>query len=750
MKLFREEVIENNEKVLLVYSKKTPLISSLVTQLKTFNIDTFASTAIPSKVSEYKRVFFFEKLPKNLPVPKFVSQYILVTNKSTKKEIEHMIKEQPALRIILINKHTAGESVETILGFVFTPESKRLLDISHTLPIKKRERLPHLQLRWPNPPSRRRLIAYFLIIFLLFEVLFIVPMGIAAGFIYQSIREVRSNNTEKASRSLAHAQPFLKSGEFLYALSRPTLSFFSLALLPDSTVTTIHAASSMVADTLAIEKRMTNILSLILDENKTPNQIAQIRGDITRMNREIKRLHETSLVLTRTIESLPITIPESARTNLERAELTLSRIEQLSDSLNTLLGGNGKKRYVLFFYNNMELRPGGGFLGSFATVNFDNYAMKDLVVYDVYDADGQLKIHLEPPEAIRDYLQQPHWFLRDSNFSPDFPENVKNAQIFLEKEMNFASFDGAVGITTTGITNVIDAFGSLYVSDYKETVDKNNFYLKTQERAQTNFFPGSTQKKSFLSALLQTILANLQGVNKGLLGQNILQSLEEKHIVLNFSDPLIQKTVAQTGWGGEILQSECIRNSVCISNSLIPIDANLGVNKANFFVSRDFVITTSIKDDGAVYNTFTSYIQNDSPDNEFGGDYKNFFRLYIPRSAKVEKVMINKKEIENVVEKSTAYFKTIELLINTRKQTRDVVEVQYSLNQKLKPGSNTYQLALQKQIGSLNTNVTMTISLPKNITVRNKNYPALENNGTITYNTTLSGNKIFILELIKQ
>lgn len=750
MKLFREEVVDNNEKVLLVYSKKTDLISSLVTQLKAYNIDTFASTTTPSKVVEYKRVFFFEKLPKNIPVPKFVSQYIFITSSGSKKEIARIVKEYPTLRIILINKHSAGESVETILGFVFTPESKRLLDISHTLPIKKYDRLSHIHFRWPKPPSRRRLFAYFLICFLLFEALFIVPMGIAAGILYHSLREVRNSNTAGASQSLARAQPFLKSGTFLYTLSRPTLSFFSLALLPDSAVTTINAASSMISDTLAIEKRMTNILSLILDENKTANQIAQIRGDLTRMNREIKRLHETSLVLSRTIESLPITIPASTRTNLESAELTLSRIEQLSDSLNTLLGGNGKKRYVLFFYNNMELRPGGGFLGSFATVNFDNYAMKDLVVYDVYDADGQLKIHLEPPEAIRDHLQQPHWFLRDSNFSPDFPENVKNAQVFLEKEMNFASFDGAVGITTTGITNIIDAFGSLYVADYKETVDKNNFYLKTQERAQTNFFPGSTQKKSFLSALLQTLLANMQGVNKGLLGQNILKSLEEKHIVLNFSDPLIQKTVAQTGWGGEILQSECIRNTVCISNSLIPIDANLGVNKANFFVSRDFVIATSIDNNGMIHNTFTSYIQNDSPDNEFGGDYKNFFRLYIPRGAKVEKVLINKKEVKNVVEKSTAYFKTVELLITTKKQSKDTVEVRYSLNQKLKPGINTYQLALQKQIGSLNTNVTMSITLPKNIVVKNKNYPALENNGTITYNTTLSGNKIFILEFIKQ
>lgn len=750
MKLFNEEIIEHNEKILFVYTKKTLLISILAQLFKKYNVDTFASTSVPADISIYKRVFFFEKLSNRTPLPKFSSQFILITNSYNKKEIERALKEQQSLRIVIINNHSVYQDAHTILGFVFASKTKRVLDISHTLPTKKDDLFPRFRLRKLKIPSKRTFFTYFMVCFLLFEISFIIPIGIASAFMYQSISNIRSNDLTKASRSMMRAQPFIKTGQALYALGRPTLSFFSLALLPDSIMTTIDATAAIVADTLSIEKRTSNILSHILDENKTPNQIAQIRGDITRIKREINHLHETSLVLSRSLESFPIVLPETVRSELESTLLTLARINQLSESIDTLLGGTGPKRYVLFFYNNMELRPGGGFLGSFATVTFDNYTMKDLIVYDVYDADGQLKIHIEPPEAIRDHLEQPHWFLRDSNFSPDFPENVKNAQIFLEKEMNFTTFDGAIGITTTGITHIIDAFGSLYVSDYKETVDKNNFYLKTQEQAQTNFFPGSTQKKSFLSALLNTMLAQLSTVNKGLLGRNIQLGLEEKHIVIHFSDPQIQRNIIQTGWGGEILKSECVRTKDCISNTLIPIDANLGVNKANFFVTKEFVVHTIIDRDGAINNSFKAHIQNDSPDNEFGGDYKNFFRLYVPRSAIIKKVLVNNKEIKKFNEKSTAYFKTIELLVNTKKQQRDIVEITYTLNQKLKSGSNSYQLALQKQIGSLNTNITFVVTMPSNIMVKNKNYPALEKNGTITYNTTLSGNKIFILELIKQ
>jgi hypothetical protein len=158
----------------------------------------------------------------------------------------------------------------------------------------------------------------------------------------------------------------------------------------------------------------------------------------------------------------------------------------------------------------MELRPGGGFIGSFAVVEFKNYSLYDFKVYDVYDADGQLDAHVEPPKAIRAYLQQPHWFLRDSNFTPDFVENVETAEFFLDKELKLNNFDGYAAITTTGLTYLLKSFGEIYIPDFNETITADNFYLKAQLQSENSFFPGSIQKKSYLSTVGRTILINIE------------------------------------------------------------------------------------------------------------------------------------------------------------------------------------------------------------------------------------------------
>ena len=82
----------------------------------------------------------------------------------------------------------------------------------------------------------------------------------------------------------------------------------------------------------------------------------------------------------------------------------------------------------------MELRPGGGFLGSFGVFEIGNYSIGDIKVYDIYDADGQLTVHLDPPKPIAEYLSVPHWFFRDSNFSLTSLPITKKLYFFWKKK----------------------------------------------------------------------------------------------------------------------------------------------------------------------------------------------------------------------------------------------------------------------------------------------------------------------------
>ena len=99
-----------------------------------------------------------------------------------------------------------------------------------------------------------------------------------------------------------------------------------------------------------------------------------------------------------------------------------------------LIGQDQKRTYLVLLQNNNELRPTGGFIGSFAFLTFDKGKFVDFEVQDVYWADGQLKGHVEPPSELKKYLGEANWYLRDSNWDPDFPTSAVKAQWFLEKE----------------------------------------------------------------------------------------------------------------------------------------------------------------------------------------------------------------------------------------------------------------------------------------------------------------------------
>ena len=162
-----------------------------------------------------------------------------------------------------------------------------------------------------------------------------------------------------------------------------------------------------------------------------------------------------------------------------------------------MFGFNGSKTYLVLFQNNMELRPGGGFIGSYAILNLSKGKIGSFKIYDVYDADGQLKGHVEPPYPIRRYLPSIHWYLRDSNFNVDFSKGAVASAVFLNSEMQQA-VDGVIGVDLSFVKNLLSVVGPVEVADYNQTVNADNFFQVAKAHAEDNFFPGSTQKKDFL------------------------------------------------------------------------------------------------------------------------------------------------------------------------------------------------------------------------------------------------------------
>lgn len=332
-----------------------------------------------------------------------------------------------------------------------------------------------------------------------------------------------------------------------------------------------------------------------------------------------------------------------------RDKLLLAK--KLSNELPSLLGDEGKKVYLVLFQNNMELRPTGGFIGSFALVTFDAGRLIDINVQDVYSADGQLKGHVEPPVPIKDYLGEANWYLRDSNWDPDFPTSAQRAEWFLDKEID-VSVDGVLAIDLEVAKEILKVTGPLYIADFGQEIDYKNLYEKTQYEAEKGFFPGSQRKRNFLTALTRTLLIestslgeeDYMGIARG-----IIKSLSEKHILIFFHNINAQKVVSQLAWTGAVSEPFCEGN--CYTDWLGVVEANVGVNKANHFIKRAFSLSVDVNESGLVERALTILLKdNASPALGLSGRYKVYVRVLVPEEAEFQQVRVISAGVSEFIE----------------------------------------------------------------------------------------------------
>src|SRR5262249_35036351 len=112
-----------------------------------------------------------------------------------------------------------------------------------------------------------------------------------------------------------------------------------------------------------------------------------------------------------------------------------------------------------------------------------------------------------------------------------------------------------------------------------------------------DFGGGDDPHKKFLAALYQQIFTEWENVSAdstkdaALLGV-LLQALQEKHIMLYFSDPELEQAVNLTGWSGA-------QGTATDNDYLMVVDANLG-NKSNHSIIRSLSYDVDVQDDGSV------------------------------------------------------------------------------------------------------------------------------------------------------
>lgn len=401
----------------------------------------------------------------------------------------------------------------------------------------------------------------------------------------------------------------------------------------------------------------------------------------------------------------------------------LEEAKKLVGLLPEILGVSGRREYMVLLQNQMELRPSGGFIGSYGILTFENGKLTNFTVNDVYEADGQLKGHVEPPEPIKKYLGEAGYFMRDANWKADFTEVSKDIQWFLEKETG-RKVDGVIGINLEVVRAILGVVGEMNVPDFGEKINKDNLYEQAEYYSETKFFPGSKQKASFLGGISRQLFEEIKtasGEKRWKMMEAMLLMLNNREIQMAINNKEVARALAETGWSGGMFAGECAKDR-CLADYLFPVEANLGVNKANYFIRRQTEMLVEIGTNAVVRTVKISY-ENTAKSNAWpGGDYKNYLRVYLPIGINMAGVKISDGSTGEIIKTMggedmtimTVAGKTeVGMLVMVPINSKRVVEFKYVSPINLLTGDKfSYLCYLQKQSGWGDTGLVTLVSMP--------------------------------------
>lgn len=265
----------------------------------------------------------------------------------------------------------------------------------------------------------------------------------------------------------------------------------------------------------------------------------------------------------------------------------------------------GKQKWIVLFQNSNELRATGGFMGSYLVVDIDEGKITQLTTEDIYDTDGQFTGFVAAPAGVDQYLSEAKGLrLPDSNWDPDYPKSAQQILQFFALG-NKQNVSGVISVNLEFAKELLTTLGPLTIADYNTIVTANNIDEVLRSR-RADFFPGSTQKKHFLSLVLtqvklQIMQSDLE-TKKKLLAL-VIKNMQNHTLQMYSPIPEIDLLFAKYALRQEI---EVPKNA----DYLFLVESNVGINKANKHVNRKVVINKT-KDSKIVTVVFDN--QNTPP-----------------------------------------------------------------------------------------------------------------------------------------
>jgi hypothetical protein len=216
--------------------------------------------------------------------------------------------------------------------------------------------------------------------------------------------------------------------------------------------------------------------------------------------------------------------------------------------------------YLVLFQNQRELRPTGGFLGSFAEVElgWGGRITSIQVETNIYRRDKAYAASLqrEAPEPIREFLGEQPWALRDSNWALDFPEAAQMVSWFYAHEGG-REVDGVIALDARLLERLLALTGPITLTDYDVNLDKETVVEALMTEIEQDYWLDAThtaenQPKTVLADLLPILLAKVRALPEQTLLQEVVRAFAAKEVLVYLRDQALGQAFSAANWDGHL------------------------------------------------------------------------------------------------------------------------------------------------------------------------------------------------------
>ncbi len=295
----------------------------------------------------------------------------------------------------------------------------------------------------------------------------------------------------------------------------------------------------------------------------------------------------------------------------------------------SILGYPGQKTYLFLLQNNAEVRATGGFIGNYGILKLHNGEINEFHTDNIYNLDDPASryLHVDPPAPFYQFFTTNRWwFLRDSNWSPDFSESAKKAIWFYHQEGGQEHIDGVIAITQEFIVPLLRFTGPIDVEGIVFTAD--NFEEELQYQVEKGYYQkgiAESARKEIIGELSDKILERLYKLPPSRFSDvfsTVQRLVQERQLLMYFDDPALQSYARNQNWTGEFRKTN--------SDFVMVVDSNMGALKTDLVMDKSIDYSIRQGADGDLYGKVDLYYTNNGSFTWFTTRYKDWVRIYVP------------------------------------------------------------------------------------------------------------------------